>query len=122
MQAGRVAPLPLLQLVDLQEVELDRRLAAEDADQHLDLVALRVDLVDGADELGEGAVLDADALPLGELSLNLGASTPICLRIFLTSPSMSGVGRLPDPTKLVTPGVLRTTYQDSSVITISTST
>ena len=57
---------------DLQEVELDRRLAAEDADQHLDLVALGVDLVDRADELGERAVRDAHVLALCEGDPHLG--------------------------------------------------
>src|SRR3954462_2562852 len=53
-----------LELFDLQEVELDRGLPAEDADEALQLVALRVDLVDRADELGERPVGDADALAL----------------------------------------------------------
>src|SRR5215208_3765278 len=57
---------PFLELLDLEEVELDRRLAAEDAHQDLDLVALGVDLVDRADELGERSVGDADALALRE--------------------------------------------------------
>ena len=70
----------------------------------------------------KGPSLTRTLCPLVNCTLNLGASTPICLRIFLTSSSMRGVGRLPEPTKPVTPGVLRTTYQDSSVITISTST
>src|SRR5436190_8056465 len=56
----------VLELLDLQEVQLDRRLAAEDADQDLDLVPLRVDLVDRADELGERPVGDPDALALRE--------------------------------------------------------
>ena len=60
------------ELFDLQEVELDRRLAAEDAHQDLDLVALGVDLVDRADELGERPVGDADALALGEGDAVLG--------------------------------------------------
>src|SRR3954454_21418257 len=55
-----------LELFDLQEVELDRGLPAEDADEDLQLVALRVDLVDRADELGERPVGDADALALRE--------------------------------------------------------
>ena len=50
----------------MQEVELDRRLAAEDAHEDLDLVALGVDLVDRADELGERPVGDPDALALRE--------------------------------------------------------
>src|SRR6058998_3082365 len=57
---------PFLELLDLQEVKLDRGLAAEDAHQDLDLVALGVDLVDRADELGKRPVGDPDALALGE--------------------------------------------------------
>ena len=57
-----------------------------------------------------------------------GVSTPMCRRICLTSVSSSGIGSLripgmlPLPTKLVTPGVLRTTNQDSGSRIISTST
>src|SRR6476660_4729095 len=58
--------VPFLEFLDLEEIQLDGRLAAEDAHQHLDLVALRVDLVDRADELGERSVGDPDALALGE--------------------------------------------------------
>src|SRR3954454_7934072 len=61
-----------LELFDLQEVELDRGLPAEDADEDLQLVALRVDLVDRADELGERPVGDADALALRERDAVLG--------------------------------------------------
>src|SRR3954451_2039791 len=57
---------PFLELLDLEEVELDWGLAAEDAHQDLDLVALRVDLLDRADELGERTVGDSNALALGE--------------------------------------------------------
>src|SRR5918995_1113677 len=58
--------VPFLEFLDLEEIQFDGRLAAEDADEHLDLVALRVDLVDRADELGERPVGDADALALRE--------------------------------------------------------
>src|SRR5688500_16735772 len=55
-----------LELLDLQEVELDGRLPAEDAHEHLDLVPLGVDLFDRADELGERPVGHPDALALRE--------------------------------------------------------
>src|SRR5512135_2263878 len=54
------------ELLDLQEVELDGRLAAEDAHEDLHLVALGIDLVHRADELGERPVGDPDALALRE--------------------------------------------------------
>ena len=72
---------------DLEEVELDRRLAAEERDEHADLALLGVDVVDDADEVGERAVDDLDALALGEADLDLGRLLVICLRIFLTSSS-----------------------------------
>src|SRR5919108_3487259 len=72
-----------LELLDLQEVELDGRLAAEDGHEHLDLVALRVDLVDGTDELRERAVLDAHALALRVLDLELRRLDPHLLEDLL---------------------------------------
>src|SRR2546428_13055448 len=62
----------LHQLLDLQEVQLDRRLAAEDGHEDFDLVALGVHLVDHAVQVGERAVRHADRLPLGERDLVLG--------------------------------------------------
>src|SRR3954452_1553032 len=49
-------------LADLVERQLDRRLAAEDRDQHLQLLLLGVDLVDGGREGRERAVHDSDRL------------------------------------------------------------
>src|SRR5215207_1160190 len=66
-----VVATSFLELLDLQEVELDRGLAAEDAHEDLDLVALGVDLVDRADELGERSVGDPDALALRERDAEL---------------------------------------------------
>ena len=60
------------QFFDLEEVQLDRRLAAEDAHQDLDLVPFGVDFVDRPDELGERPVRDADALALRERHAVLG--------------------------------------------------
>ena len=50
----------------LQEIELDGRLAAEERDQHLELIALGRHVVHDAQELGEGAVDDLDVLALLE--------------------------------------------------------
>src|SRR3712207_9239944 len=58
------------QLLDLQEVELDRRLAAEEGDEHLDLALLLVDLVDHALEVGERAVDDAHRLAYPQRDLD----------------------------------------------------
>src|SRR4051812_23251396 len=66
LATGSLVPFRALQFLDLEEVQLDGRLAAEDADEHLDLVALRVDLVDGPDELRKRPIGDADTLTLGE--------------------------------------------------------
>src|SRR4030095_3724859 len=46
---------PAADVADLVERQLDGRLAAEDGDQHLQLLLLGVDLVDGGGERGERA-------------------------------------------------------------------
>src|SRR3712207_8326005 len=51
---------------------------------------------------------------------NLG--TAVSMPIAITSSSLKGTGLEPGPTNPVTPLVFLTTYQDSSVITILTST
>src|SRR5581483_7736248 len=56
-----------LELGDLAELELDRRLPAEDVDEHLELRLVDVDLADGAVEVGEGAGDDPDLLADVEL-------------------------------------------------------
>src|SRR2546423_12067050 len=61
----------LVDLLDLQQVELDRRLAAEHVHQHLQLALLRIDLVDLAVEVGERPVHDADGLADLELDADL---------------------------------------------------
>ena len=62
-------------------------------------------------------------------TLTFGASTRIWRRMRFTSGGSSGTGRVPEPTKPVTPGVLRTTNQArldsmsssfSSIICVST--
>src|SRR5687768_2206699 len=58
---------------DLAEVHLDEGLAAEDVDEHLELHVIGVDLGDRAQEVGERALLDADALAFLEVELRLGA-------------------------------------------------
>src|SRR6185436_11312762 len=62
---------PFSEFLDLQEVEFDGGFPAEDADEDLHLVALGVDLVDRADELGERPVGDPDALALRERDAEL---------------------------------------------------
>src|SRR5438105_13843463 len=52
----------LVDFLDLQKVELDRRLSAEHVDQHFQLALLCVDLVDLAVAVGERPVHDARAL------------------------------------------------------------
>src|SRR5207253_4338899 len=61
----------LVDFLDLEQVELDRRLPAEHVDQHLQLALLRIDLVDLAVEVGEGPVHDADGLTDLELDPDL---------------------------------------------------
>src|SRR3954453_20199461 len=59
-----------LELRDLVEAELDRRLALEQGDEHGELAALRLDLADGAREARERALLDGDGL--ADLEVDLG--------------------------------------------------
>src|SRR5207244_4186924 len=92
----------------------DRRLAAEHVDQHLELALVGVDLVDLAWKSEKGPSMTRTFSPTWYSTRTLGASALICFWIDLISFSCSGTGLLPEPTKLVTPGVLRTTYQDSS--------
>src|SRR5581483_3176117 len=56
-----------LELGDLAEFELDRRLPSEDVDEHLELRLVDVDLADGAVEVGEGPGDDPDLLADVEL-------------------------------------------------------
>src|SRR6266508_5303954 len=56
-----------LGLLDLPEVQLDRRGAPEDGDQHANLLLLRLDLFDRAGEVGEGALDHADRIALFEV-------------------------------------------------------
>src|SRR5215211_1792929 len=58
-------------LLDVQEVEFDRRRAPEDGDDHLERGLVGVDLLDLAREGGEGAGLDADGLAGGVRELRL---------------------------------------------------
>src|SRR6266567_399690 len=61
----------LVDLLDLQQVELDRRLPAEHVDQHFELALLGVDLVDLAVEVGERPVDHAYRLADLELDPDL---------------------------------------------------
>src|SRR5205807_5458736 len=61
----------LVDFLDLEQVELDRRLAAEHVDQHLQLALLRVDLVDLAVEVGKRPVHHAHGLADLELDPDL---------------------------------------------------
>src|SRR6478752_2130067 len=59
-------------LGDLGERQLDGRLAAEDRDQHLELLSVGIDLVDGRRQGGERAVHDGDRLADREIDLGTG--------------------------------------------------
>src|ERR671912_563767 len=61
------------ELGDLGELELDRGLAAEDVDEHLQLELVLVDLDDLAGEVGERAFLHAHRLAHLVLEAGLGA-------------------------------------------------
>src|SRR5438046_2897348 len=57
-------------LGDLGERQLDRSLATEDRHEHLQLLAVRVDLTDGSGQRGEGAVHNGDGLADLEVDLD----------------------------------------------------
>src|SRR4051812_14025354 len=59
---GGISVSSFLDLRDLAEGQLDRRLAAEDRDEHLEFLRVRVDLVDRRGKRGERAVHDGDRL------------------------------------------------------------
>src|SRR5215210_3538435 len=61
-RASRSERSERLELLHLVERELDRRLAAEDGHQHLELLRVGVDLVDRCRQRGERAVHDGDRL------------------------------------------------------------
>src|SRR5262245_44617905 len=63
--------LPRLQLLDLQELELNRRRATEDRDHDLQCRAVEIDVLDDAGEVREGTVGNPDVLPLLERVLRL---------------------------------------------------
>src|SRR3954468_20703240 len=60
-----------LRLFDLHEIELHRRGAPEDRDQHPHPALVRVHFLDGAVEVGEGAVHHPDVVAFLELHLRL---------------------------------------------------
>src|SRR5438067_9672949 len=64
--------LPLLRLFDLHEVQLDRRGAAEDADEHAHAALVGIHFLDGAVEVRERSVHDPHVVTLFELHLGLG--------------------------------------------------
>src|SRR5882757_355 len=59
-----------LDLLYLGEGKLDRSRTAKDADHDLEGLLVFVDVVDGSVEVGEGSLVDADLLALGELDLH----------------------------------------------------
>src|SRR4051794_13609577 len=59
---GGISGFLVLDLRDLAEGQLDRRLAAEDGDEHLEFLRVRVDLVDCRRKRGERTVHDGDRL------------------------------------------------------------
>src|SRR5581483_2530696 len=92
-----------LELRDLRELELDRRLPAEDVDEDLELELVLVDLGDGAGEVGEGALLDPDALAhlvleAGPRLLDLGSTGALDLEegLDLTARQGRGLGARAD--------------------------
>src|SRR5205823_8209341 len=68
-----IRPSCLVELLDLVEAELDRNLALEDVDQHLELLLVGVDVDDLAVEVGQRARRDLDRLAQRVLDRGAGA-------------------------------------------------
>src|SRR5665213_2494450 len=68
--------LGALDLLDLVELQLDRRLAPEDRDERAHFLFLRLDVVDDPGEVEEGSRGDLDAVALREVDLELGRLDP----------------------------------------------
>src|SRR5437762_1626333 len=71
LAVGGPARLRCSSLFDLHEVQLDRRGAAEDGDQHPHAALVGVHFLDGAVEVRERAVHHADVVAFLELHLRL---------------------------------------------------
>src|SRR5579864_9616888 len=71
MRLFLTCPLRMLDLGYLVERQLDRRLAAEDRHQHLELLGVRVDLVHGGGKRGERAVHNGNGF--ADLKFHRGA-------------------------------------------------
>src|SRR5438309_1618940 len=68
---GGLSPPPLLSLLDLHEVQLDRRRAPEDGDQHAHAALVRIHFLDRPVEVRERAVDHAHVVAFLELDLRL---------------------------------------------------
>src|SRR5215216_2080877 len=73
-------PPPRLQLLHLVVADLDRRLAAEDRHQHLELGGVLVDLRDLTGEVGQRAGDDLDGLADRELGAARGAHGDLAMQ------------------------------------------
>src|SRR5690606_31729403 len=107
-----------LDLLDLHEVEFDRRGPAEDRNEHPESALLGADFLHRAVEAREGSVDDAN----GTFGAGCGAPSP-CGEVSRSTPprltaGISSGGR--PPTKPDTRGVVRTRCQAFGVISIST--
>ena len=107
---------------DLIEFQLDRSLAAEHRDDDADLVRFFVDGGDRAGEVGDRTGDDAHAVA------DLVGQADACFLVLLVDAELGDFffgqrdGLDPGPTNPVTPRVLRTTCQLSSVMIILTRT
>ena len=104
MRVRTFLAMGLVDLLHLVEADLDRGLALEDVDEHLELLLVGVDVYDLAVEVGERPRGDLDGL--AELELDGGPWAVGGGRGRVqdaVDPAASGTGFDPEPTKPVTP-------------------
>ena len=101
----------VLQALDLQEVQLHRRLATEEGDENLDFAFLQIDVVDLAGKVDERPVDDSNTLPDLEADFDPRLFDTHLAKDLLDFVIVEWHRPWPGPTNPVTPGVLRTTYQ-----------
>ena len=115
-------PSPVLNSLHLTEIQLRGRFPAEHGHDDLQFAPLHIHFFDDAGKIDERSRDDLDLLPYLVLTRGLRLILVGLLQEAPTSLLFQRTRFAPEPTKPVTPGVLRTTYQESSLMIISTST
>jgi len=114
----RLFSRPYLRFSNLQKVQLYRGFTTKEIDHYPDFIAFHIDFRHCTPEsLKTGHLQCAARSPTLKVTLNVGSFSSIAAqRSWKRRQGRKGVGLVtPCPQNPVTPGVLRTTYQDSSL-------